>query len=58
MRLTGDFRKDSIVKREIYETHVQDNYFIEFVIDDRQQVVDMWRNECKLPCLQVAPGNF
>ena len=30
---------------------------VEAVFDDRQKVVDMWR-EIGLPCMQVAPGNF
>ena len=30
---------------------------VEMVFDDRQKVVDMWR-EGGLTCMQVAPGNF
>ena len=30
---------------------------VEMVFDDRQKVVDMWR-EIGLTCAQVAPGNF
>ena len=30
---------------------------VEAVFDDRQKVVDMWR-EIGLTCMQVAPGNF
>ena len=30
---------------------------VEAVFDDRQKVVDMWR-EIGLTCAQVAPGNF
>ena len=30
---------------------------VEMVFDDRQKVVDMWR-EIGLTCMQVAPGNF
>ena len=58
MRKTGDFRKDSIVKKELYDNHVKDKYITLFVMDDRNQVVDMWRNELKLTCFQVAEGNF
>jgi predicted kinase len=57
MRVAGDQRKDSIVKRELFDTHVRDRWKIDFVLDDRQQVVDMWR-EMGLTCLQVAPGDF
>ena len=58
MRKTSDNRKDSIIKKEIFAEHIQDKYFIEFVLDDRNQVVDMWRNELKLPCFQVYYGDF
>lgn len=57
MRQTGDNRKDSIIKQEIYEKFIKDSYDIEFVLDDRNQVVEMWRS-LGLTCLQVADGNF
>lgn len=57
MREAGDMRKDSIVKAEIYEREIKDKFNIEFVLDDRQQVVDMWRG-LGLTCFQVAEGNF
>jgi predicted kinase len=58
MRKTGDNRKDSIIKKEIFMEHVQNKYFIEFILDDRNQVVDMWRNDLQLPCFQVYYGDF
>jgi len=57
MRKQGDFRRDSIVKEEIYNNYIKDKFDVEFVLDDRQIVVDKWR-EMGLKCLQVAPGNF
>jgi len=57
MRKTGDSRKDSIVKREIFEEHIKGKYRIQFVLDDRNQVVEMWR-QLGLTCLQVAEGDF
>jgi predicted kinase len=58
MRTAGDNRKDNIVKLEIFNEFVRDNYQIKFVLDDRNQVVDMWRNELGLKVLQVADGDF
>lgn len=57
MRKSGDNRKDSIVKEEIYENHIKPHYKVSFVLDDRNQVVEMWRSK-GLVCLQVAEGNF
>lgn len=57
MRETNDVRKDSIVKEEIYNNKIKDNYFIDFVLDDRLQVVKKWR-ELGLWCFQVDEGNF
>jgi len=57
MRATGDSRRDSIVKEEIYRNHIEPNFDVEGVLDDRKQVVDMWRS-IGLKCLQVEPGDF
>ncbi len=57
MRKTGDSRKDCIVKREIFDAEIKDKYYVEFILDDRNQVVNMWRS-MGLTCLQVADGDF
>jgi hypothetical protein len=57
MRKTGDFRKDFIIKKELYEKYIKGKYEVLFVLEDRDQVVKMWRDE-GLTCLQVAYGNF
>jgi predicted kinase len=57
MRQTADFRQDAIIKKEIYEQKIKGQFQIEFVLDDRNQVVDMWREQ-GLTCLQVAEGDF
>lgn len=57
MRQEKDQRKDNIVKAELFDQYVRHNYNVKFVLDDRNQVVDMWR-AMGLTCLQVAPGNF
>lgn len=43
MREAGDTRKDNIVKREIYERDIAPNHEVEFVFDDRPQVIRMYR---------------
>ncbi|MEM1122491.1 MAG: AAA family ATPase [Bacteroidota bacterium] len=58
MRKMDDVRKDAIVKKEFFEMYVKDQYFVKYVLDDRNQVVDMWRLELGLPCLQVNYGDF
>ncbi len=58
MRRAGDRRKDTIVKREIYQRHIEGRYTVRVVFDDRDQVVRLWRDELDLPCFQVAWGNF
>ena len=57
MRKTGDSRKDSIIKEEIYNEYVKDNYNVLAVFDDRNQTVAKWR-ELGLLTFQVAGGNF
>lgn len=57
MRASKDHRNDAIVKRELFDKHIREQYNILFVLDDRDRVVKMWR-ELGLTCLQVAEGNF
>jgi hypothetical protein len=58
MRADGDFRADNLVKSEIYEEQIKPEHGEPFfVLDDRDQVVKMWR-EKGLICLQVAEGDF
>lgn len=57
MRPTDDHREDSIIKQEIYDREIKGKYNVEFVLDDRNRVVDMWRRN-GLTCLQVAEGDF
>lgn len=44
MRTKDDQRKDTIIKRELYENHIQGKYNVLCVYDDRLQVLEMWNN--------------
>jgi hypothetical protein len=57
MRPAKDNRDDRIIKKEIYDAHIKEKYNVEFVIDDRQRVVDMWREQ-GLVVLQCDKGDF
>lgn len=57
MRPQGNTEKDTIIKERIYREHIEGKYNVLFVLDDRDQVVKMWRS-LGLTCLQVAEGNF
>ena len=58
MRSEKDNRKDSIVKEELYLTHILGKYDVAFVIDDRNQVVEMWRERLGFTVFQCAEGDF
>lgn len=58
MRKTGDVRPDWVVKNEIFQERIAGRYRIRFVLDDRDQVVELWRNKLGLPTYQVAEGDF
>lgn len=45
MRKNGDFRKDTIIKEEIFQEHIFGKYNITAVFDDRPSVVKMWREK-------------
>lgn len=57
MRKAGDGRKDSVVKLEIFDREIRNNYNVLFCLDDRNQVVEAYRS-IGLRVLQVAPGDF
>ena len=56
-RETKDYRKDYIIKKEIYERDILKKYNVLFVVDDRESVVKMWRGR-GLVCLQCDFGEF
>jgi predicted kinase len=58
IRPEGDQRKDSIIKKELFENNIRGKYYVDLIVDDRDQVVEMWRKELGLTCLQVDYGNF
>lgn len=58
MRAAGDMRHDNIIKHELYDAHIRGKYFVDWVADDRDQVVRLWRDTLGLPCFQVGWGAF
>jgi len=57
IRKEGDHRPDWVVKKEMYEEHIKGQYNVVYVIDDRRQVIDMWREQ-GLTVLDVAGNDF
>lgn len=43
MRKAKDYRKDFIIKQEIYEKKIKENFNVLAVFDDREQVIKMWK---------------
>ena len=56
MRAEKDYRKDTIVKREMYEQMLKDGYKPELVFDDRPSVLRMWREIEGLKVVDVGHG--
>jgi len=48
---------DAENKKFFYQTKIKDKYQIDFVLEDRNSVVKMWR-EIGLVCFQVAETNY
>lgn len=57
MRPDGDYRDDTILKREMLDQLRAEGFVPLMVFEDRSRVVNMWR-EVGVPCAQVAPGDF
>ena len=52
MRTENDMRSDDIVKKELFDQHVRDKYYVECVVDDRPKVLRLWF-ELGLNCFSV-----
>ncbi len=57
MRKSGDTRNDSIVKHDLYHKYIAPNYHVLMAYDDRDRVVQMWR-EIGITTAQMDYGNF
>jgi len=57
MRPENDYRRDTVVKKELYDNHIKGKYNVLVVYDDRLQVLDMWYKE-GLFTFNVNQGNF
>jgi predicted kinase len=58
MRQSGDMRKDTVIKKEIYHNHIEPTMYVEFVVDDRPSVVRMWRYDMGFMVMQVNDKEF
>ena len=56
-RKQGDPRKDDVVKEEIFWNDIVEDYDVVLAVDDRAQVVEMWRR-IGIECWQVNHGDF
>jgi trehalose-6-phosphatase len=56
-RKDTDDRHDYIVKKEFYEREIKPFYHIDFVLDDRNLVVKMWR-DLGLDCFQIELTDY
>lgn len=57
MRKTGDFRPDTAVKFEMLKKLREAGYDVLFAVDDRPDIVKMWR-ENGVPCFAVEDHNW
>jgi hypothetical protein len=57
MRPTGNYKKDDITKAMLYRYEIKPYYDILYVLDDRNCVVQKWR-DMGLKCWQVRNGDF
>lgn len=55
--INGNKAPDFLVKHHLFETHIRDRFNILYCLDDRRQVIDMWR-ALGLKVLDVAGNDF
>lgn len=54
MRADEDTRKDYVIKEELYKQHIESNYNVAFVVDDRLQVIRQCWNKLGLFVFKVG----
>lgn len=54
MRQEGDMRKDTVVKKEIFDKYLNHKYNVRTAIDDRPSVCRMWKHELGLNVVNVG----
>ena len=57
MRKEKDYRPDEVIKEELYNEIIKDNYYCVTIFDDRNRVIKKWREMGLLAC-QVYEGDF
>lgn len=57
MRAQGDKRQDYDTKKDLYFRFIKPYFEVQWVVDDRDQVVTMWREQ-GITCFQCAEGDF
>ena len=57
MRKEKDYRPDEVIKEELYNEIIKDNYYCVAIFDDRNRVIKKWREMGLLAC-QVYYGDF
>ena len=57
MRKEKDYRPDEVIKEELYNEIIKDNYYCVAIFDDRNRVIKKWREMGLLAC-QVYEGDF
>lgn len=58
MRDYHDNRRDSIVKMDLFNKYIKDEYHVKFIIDDRLQVIEECWEKLNLPVLNCNYKNL
>lgn len=45
-------------KKQIFDRLLKDKYYVAFAIEDRDRVVNLYRHDIGITCLQIADGDF
>ena len=57
MRTAGDSRKDSVVKKELFDSYVRKNFNVVGAIDDRKSILELW-TQMKIPNIINVGGLY
>ena len=57
MRPAGNYEKDTVLKERLYRDHIEGNYNVLLVVDDRPSVIRMW-TKLGLPVVSANPTTW
>ena len=58
LHMRGPEPSDVVFKKMVFDTYIRGKYYVSLAIEDRTRVVNLYRHDIGITCLQCADGDF